>query len=116
MLRSARQLRDRRRPNGILVTIRRRGTDQGHRGLVAVPFGDCVPIKALRAWLEAAGIESGPIFRPVLKGRHVSPHRLSGAFRGQHREAQGQLLGLDPRPVHRSFAQSRIRNVGRRTR
>lgn len=84
--------------NGILVTIRRSKTDQESSGaVVAVPFGAIVcPVKALRAWLEAASIESGPIFRAVLKGGHVSPRRLSGASVANIVKAHAERLGLDP--------------------
>lgn len=84
--------------HGLVITIRRSKTDQeGSGAVVAVPFGAIVcPVKALRAWLEAAGIESGPIFRPVLKGGHVSPHRLSGASVANIVKAHAQRLGLDP--------------------
>jgi hypothetical protein len=54
---------------GLLVTIRGSKTDQEHEGAtIAIPRGDIAcPVKALRAWLDAAGIEAGPIFRPINK-------------------------------------------------
>jgi hypothetical protein len=38
--------------------------------------GHC-PIKAVQAWIEAAGITDGPLFRPVAKGGRILPTRLS---------------------------------------
>ena len=35
------------------------------------------PTRALRAWLEAAGITEGAIFRSIVKGGHVRSTRLS---------------------------------------
>jgi integrase len=46
---------------GLLVTIRHSKTDQEGEGeTIAIARGDrACPVKALRAWLEAAGIETG---------------------------------------------------------
>ena len=48
---------------GLLVTIRRSKTDQEGEGIIiAIARGDIAcPALALREWLEAAGIETGPI-------------------------------------------------------
>lgn len=58
---------------GLAVTIRRSKTDQEGQGrLVGVPFAgnaDLCPIRALRAYLEAAAITDGPLFRDVRAGR-----------------------------------------------
>jgi len=57
-------------PKGCRVTIRRSKTDQESAGaVVAVPEGRrLTPLAHLRAWLEAAGITEGPVFRPLWKG------------------------------------------------
>src|SRR5450631_306592 len=54
---------------GLLVTIRQSKTDQEGAGdVIALARGDVAcPVKALRAWLQAAGIEGGAIFRPIGK-------------------------------------------------
>jgi hypothetical protein len=54
-------------------------TDQERSGVtIAIAKGDIAcPAKALRAWLDAAGIESGPIFRPIDKGGTVRASRLT---------------------------------------
>src|SRR5215472_11676664 len=64
---------------GVLVTIRRSKTDQDGEGVtIAIPRGDVAcPARALRAWLDAAGIEAGPIFRPINKAATVSRERLT---------------------------------------
>jgi hypothetical protein len=39
------------------------GVPDHARGITA-----CCPVKAIKAWLQAAGISEGPLFRPVAKG------------------------------------------------
>lgn len=56
-------------PEGLTVTIRRSKTDQEGRGrVIAIPYGTWIetcPVRNLKTWLEAAGIDQGPIFRSV---------------------------------------------------
>src|SRR5262249_52153074 len=56
--------------DGLRVTIRRSKTDQEGQGatIAIIRGGGCCPVKAVKAWLDAAGISEGPIFRPVRKG------------------------------------------------
>lgn len=65
--------------SGIDVSIRKSKTDQEGQGhLIAIPHGESLkPVKAVREWLELAGITSGPLFRPVNKSGRVSSERLS---------------------------------------
>jgi site-specific recombinase XerD len=64
---------------GLLVAIRGSKTDQEREGVtIAIARGDIAcPVKALRAWLDAAGIESGPLFRPIDKAGTVRAPRLT---------------------------------------
>jgi len=64
---------------GLLVAIRGSKTDQEREGVtIAIARGDIAcPVKALRAWLGAAGIESGPLFRPIDKAGTVRASRLT---------------------------------------
>jgi len=54
---------------GVIVTLPRSKTDQEGAGrTVAIPFGrhaSRCPVRALRAWLDAAGIAEGAVFRSV---------------------------------------------------
>jgi integrase len=62
--------------DGVRVLIRRSKTDQEGEGQeIAVPRGlKLCPVAALRAWLDAAAIASGPVFRAVsLGGKARSP-------------------------------------------
>jgi integrase len=58
---------------GFKVTIGHSKTDQEGAGqTIAIVGGSLAcPVAALKAWLEAAGIASGPIFRSVRKGGAV---------------------------------------------
>ena len=66
-------------PEGLRVTIRRGKTDQEGRGaVIAIVRGEIAcPVTALRAWLDAAEITDGPLFRPIRRGGHVQPTRLT---------------------------------------
>lgn len=52
------------------IAIRRSKTDQEGAGAVALIAPDAM--RHLTAWIEAAGIEAGPLFRSVLKGSRVA--------------------------------------------
>jgi site-specific recombinase XerD len=52
------------------VTIRRSKADQEGEGAIAAVTPDAM--RHLRAWIDAAGIETGPLFRGVLKGSRVA--------------------------------------------
>src|SRR5450631_171477 len=64
---------------GIVLRLRRAKTDQEGQGrLVGIPrlAGESCPVAALEAWLKAAKINRGPLFRAVDRHGHVSPRRL----------------------------------------
>ena len=52
--------------DGIIITLRRRKTDQEGRGTeIAIPFGQSertCPVLTLRAWIKVANITAGPLF------------------------------------------------------
>jgi integrase len=70
-------------PEGMLVTLRRSKTDQEGLGRrVAIPRGEIAcPVAALRAWLDAAGITEGAIFRQPTACAPASLRRQSSAAR-----------------------------------
>jgi len=73
----------------LLVHIRKSITDQEGAG-AQIPFprgGRLKPVEALEAWLTAANLASGPVFRRVGKGNRVSARRLSDNAIGRNREA-----------------------------
>jgi integrase len=69
-------------PEGVLVKLRRSKTDQEGKGrYVAIPHGlhaETCPVQALEAWLNAAAVMEGPVFRPVRKGGSIWNSRLTG--------------------------------------
>jgi site-specific recombinase XerD len=86
-------------PEGLLVTIRRSKTDQEGVGRkVAIPRGEIAcPVTALRAWLEAAGITEGAIFRRVFNKRaqRVTDRRLAARNVATVVKAAAARLGLE---------------------
>ncbi len=80
---------------GLRVTIRRSKTDQEGAGtVVAVPEGRrLTPLAHLRAWLAAAGITEGAVFRPLWKGGgHGSAGPVDGEPTGRHRRVRDARL------------------------
>ncbi len=81
---------------GLRVTIRRSKTDQeGAGAVVAVPEGRrLTPLAHLRAWLAAAGITEGAVFRPLWKGGggHGSAGPADGEPTGRHRRVRDARL------------------------
>src|SRR5574340_195117 len=66
---------------GIIVHLRRSKTDPEGKGeKKGIPRGapGVSAVAALKEWMEAAGIASGPLFRPVDRHGRVLPVRLSG--------------------------------------
>jgi len=84
--------------HGLRVTIRRSKTDQEAAGaVVAVPEGRrLTPLAHLRAWLAAAGITEGPVFRPLWKGNRAREARLSDHAVARIVQARAAEAGLDP--------------------
>lgn len=83
---------------GLRVTIRRAKTDQEGKGaVIAVVRGEIAcPVAALRAWLDAADISEGPIFRPIRRGGHVQPARLTDRSVANIVKQHAERAGLDP--------------------
>ena len=64
---------------GMRVHIRRSKTDQeGIGDTIAIVAGSIAcPVKAVRAWLEASNVTTGPLFRPIGKGSRIGTDRLA---------------------------------------
>jgi site-specific recombinase XerD len=84
--------------DGLRVLIRRSKTDQAGEGQeVAIPRGTHLrPVETLQAWLAAAEINTGAVFRPVSKGGTVGDGPLGddGYVRAIKRRAAA--ASLDP--------------------
>jgi site-specific recombinase XerD len=85
-------------PDGLRVRIRRSKTDQEGEGAeIAIPRGYRLrPVEAVQAWLVAAEISDGPLFRPVLKGGRIQPEPLSAFSAAQIVKRYADRAGLDP--------------------
>jgi site-specific recombinase XerD len=85
---------------GMLVTLRRSKTDQEGLGRrVAIPRGELAcPVAALRAWLDAAGITEGAIFRRIInkKSQRVTDRRLAARNVAAIVKQGAERLGFDP--------------------
>jgi integrase len=68
---------------GLRVNLRRSKTDQEARGRkVAIPYGSdpvTCPVRAMKRWLEAAQITTGPVFRAVHKGNRMTTDPICDA-------------------------------------
>ena len=87
-----------RTPEGILVNIDRSKTDQEAAGRqVPILRGSKLkPVYHLDAWLVAAGITVGALFRPVAKGGHVLDARLNDRSVAETVKRAAELAKLDP--------------------
>jgi integrase len=67
--------------DGVRLLLEKSKTDKAGEGFeIMIVFGrheDTCPIRALRRWLDAAAIKSGPVFRKVNKAGRVELRRLS---------------------------------------
>jgi site-specific recombinase XerD len=84
---------------GLRVTVRRGKTDQEGQGAVIaiLPGHTACPVEALRVWVEAANITTGPVFRPISKGEHLQFTRLTDRSVANIVKAHAERVGLDPR-------------------
>jgi site-specific recombinase XerD len=86
-------------PEGLRVRIRRSKTDQEGQGtVVAVCRGSIAdPVAAVQDYIKAGGIESGPLFRRIRRGNHITDHRLGAQTICKLVKDQAAKLGLDPK-------------------
>ena len=70
------------KPRSLELLIPRSKTDaEGEGARIGIPRGKAqatCPVRALRAWLDAAGIEHGPVFRAVTRHNTIRTSALSG--------------------------------------
>lgn len=88
-----------RRPRGIVLQIASSKTDQEGRGeLIPVPNGrELKPVNALDAWLEAAGITEGPIFREVDRHGRVGTAAICDRTVARIIQRTCKAAGLEPK-------------------
>lgn len=85
---------------GLIATLRRSKTDQeGRSRRIGIPFGSTektCPVRAVKAWLAAAHISSGPVFRSLDRFQRVQPRRLSAERVALIVKRRAKQAGLDP--------------------
>jgi integrase len=83
---------------GLRITIRRAKTDQEGKGaVVAVVRGSIAcPVAAFKAWIAAACITTGPVFRPIAKGERIQAARLTDRSVAKIVKTHAERAGLDP--------------------
>ena len=82
---------------GLRVTVRRSKTDQEGKGqVVAILAGTRLkPVDAVSAWLEAAGITEGPMFRAIDRHGNVLHEPLSTRSIAEIVKNYAKCIGLD---------------------
>lgn len=88
---------------GVKVTLRKSKNDQEGEGqLKGIGYGmqaSTCPVKALQAWIQAAGIASGPVFRAINKHGHVADTRISDKAVSLIIKRIAPKFGLNPESV-----------------
>jgi site-specific recombinase XerD len=86
--------------DGLTVTLRRSKTDQDGAGRkVGIPYGsnpETCPVRTCQAWIESAGITTGPLFRSINRHGLVQQGRLSGIDVARVVKKLAERAGLDP--------------------
>jgi site-specific recombinase XerD len=86
-------------PEGMVLTIRRRTDQEGAGQKVAVTLGQHVetcPVRSLRAWLLAADLHTGPLFRAVDRWGHLPGKALTDQVVALLVKKYAERAGLDP--------------------
>lgn len=87
---------------GLVVLVARSKGDQEGRG-VEIPIhaapGSLCPVAALRAWLDAARIVDGPIFRSVSRWNRIGGTALNARHVAEVVKRAAKRVGLDPRTL-----------------
>ena len=96
---------------GLLIRLLRSKTDQAGQGrTVAVPDGKLKIPQAVLAWVDAAGIMDGPLFRGADRNK-LSANRLTAGQFARMLKMRCAAVGLDPKQIgghsaRRGFASS----------
>jgi integrase len=81
------------------VTLRRSKTDQTGEGRkIGIPYGanpDTCPVRTVQAWMEAAGITDGRLFRSINRHGKVQAGGLSGIDVARVVKKLAERAGLD---------------------
>ena len=85
--------------DGLTVTLRRSKIDQDGQGRkIGIPYGsnpETCPVRTIHAWVEQAGITTGPLFRSISRHGRIGAGRLSGIDIARVVKKLAQRAGLD---------------------
>lgn len=88
---------------GLVVTLRRsKGDQEGQGAAKGIPYASnpaLCPVRALAAWLEAAKVTEGPLFRAIDQHGHVAAKALYGGSVARIVQRAAAAAGLDPKTV-----------------
>jgi site-specific recombinase XerD len=88
---------------GLVVAVRRsKGDQEGHGAEKGIPYASnpaLCPVRALAAWLEAAGITEGALFRAVDQHGHVRATALSDRSVALVVKRSAERAGFDPKAL-----------------
>lgn len=89
---------------GLRLTLHQTKGSQTDAVIVPLPYGhtELCPVRALTAWLEAARIESGPVFRRIWLPKKPRP---GGSRQGSVSQAGVSPTGEEPPPLPRFGSQ-----------
>lgn len=90
-------------PQGVVILVRKSKTDQRGEGQQkAIPYvgGTMCAAGALAAWVKAVGDNSGPVFRPILRGGNgTGRHALSTQSVALVVKVAAERAGINPTTV-----------------
>lgn len=86
--------------DGLTIVLRRSKTDQTGEGRkIGIPYGsnpETCPVRTVQAWIEGAGIPSGPLFRSINRHGKTQAGGLSGIDVARIVKKLAERAGLDP--------------------
>lgn len=82
---------------GLEIHVRRaKGDQEGKGAILAIPFfREACPVMALRDWIAAAGITSGPIFRPIDRHGRLGVRQLTDRWVATIVKDGAESIGID---------------------
>ena len=85
---------------GVTITVRQSKTDQEGEGIQkGIPYGRkpaTCPVRALRTWLEATSIVTGPVFRPIDRHGNIKLQALTAQSVALIVKQAAAKAGYDP--------------------
>ncbi|WP_092486837.1 site-specific integrase [Candidatus Ichthyocystis hellenicum] len=87
---------------GVTINLKRSKTDQeGHGTARTIPFGKppICPVTALREWMIAANLDTGPVFRAINRWNHLESTPLHPSSINIFLKKIAEECGIDPKQI-----------------